>query len=260
MENFASFLSRQLDALSHFLSSSNVGEGQAARHLHSEENTGMNWLENTLITGAAAAFATTFDDNLYLTLFFGKVNRTFQPRHVVIGEYVGFTVLVGVSLVGFLGRLVIPEIWIGLLGLLPVMIGVSQLLSREDNNDLVHVVSGSLKTSPEREKRSLKSLWATLRDPQVYRVSAVTIANGGNNIGIYVPLFAASTLPSLGVILSICYATVGLWCFLSYNLTRQPAIAFLIARYARKVFPFILIWLGLRILIDNQSYQLLFPF
>lgn len=219
----------------------------------------MNWVEGTIMTGAAVALATTFDDNLYLTVFFGKVNRTFRPHHVVIGEYVGFTVLVCVSLLGFLGRLVISEIWIGLLGLLPIMIGVSQLLNRDEDGDTIQTVSGSLKLSSERPRRSKNSIWSTLRDPLTYRVSAVTIANGGNNIGIYVPLFAASTLPSLGVILSICYAAIGLWCFLSYQLTRQPAIAFVIARYARKVFPFILIWLGLRIVISNESYRLLFP-
>lgn len=218
----------------------------------------MNWLEGTLMTGAAAAFATTFDDNLYLTLFFGKVNRNFRPRHVIVGEYVGFTVLVGVSLVGFLGGLMIPENLIGLLGFLPVAIGISQLLSRENDSEAIHTVSDSLKM-PQAKRQLQRSLWATLRDPQTYRVSAVTIANGGNNIGIYVPLFATSTLSSLGVIVSICYATIGLWCFLSYNLTRQPAIAFIIARYARKVFPFILIWLGLRIVIGNESYRLLFP-
>ena len=220
----------------------------------------MTGIESALMTGVAAAVSTTFDDNLYLTLFFGKVNRSFRPRHVVIGEYIGFTVLVGVSLVGFLSRLVIPEIWIGLLGLLPMMIGISQLLKREEQADTVHTVSSSLTVPSKRSRRSLKSFWSTLRDPQTYRVSAVTIANGGNNIGIYVPLFAASNLPKLGVILSICYATVGLWCFLSYHLTRQPAIAFVVARYARKLFPFVLIWIGSRILIDNESYRLLFPF
>ncbi|MGI0486537.1 cadmium resistance transporter [Pantanalinema rosaneae CENA516] len=220
----------------------------------------MNSLEGTLMTGAAVAFATTFDDNIYLTVFFGKVNRTFRPRHVVIGEYIGFTALITVSLVGFLGRLMIPEVWIGLLGLLPVTIGISQLMNRGNDSDTVQTVSSNLKATPEKPRRSRKSIWATLRDPQTYRVSAVTIANGGNNIGIYVPLFAASTLPTLGVIVSICYATIGLWCFLSYHLTRQPAIAFVIARYARKVFPFILIWLGLRIVIGNGSHQLLLSF
>ncbi|MGI0492522.1 cadmium resistance transporter [Alkalinema pantanalense CENA528] len=219
----------------------------------------MNWLEGALMTGVAAAFATTFDDNIYLTLFFSKVDRSFQPRHVVIGEYVGFTVLVGVSLVGFLGRLVIPEIWIGLLGLLPVMIGISQLatLSQQDQQT-IQTVSSQPQLRSEKSHRSPAPLWKTLRDRQTYQVSAVTIANGGNNIGIYVPLFAGSTLPHLGIILSVCYATVGLWCFLSYHLTRQPKIAFAAARYARKIFPFILMWLGMRILIDNESYRLLF--
>jgi cadmium resistance protein CadD (predicted permease) len=218
----------------------------------------MNWLEGTLMTGTAVAFATTFDDNLYLTLFFGKVNRTFCPRHVVIGEYLGFTALIGVSLVGFLGGLVISEQLLGLLGFLPIAIGLSQLLKREDDGDVIHTVSSSLKT-PQARRTPQKPFWATLKDPQTYRVSMVTIANGGNNIGIYVPLFATSTLPSLSVIVSICYATIGLWCFLSYRLTRQPAIAFVIARYARKVFPFVLMWIGLRIVMDNGSYQLLFP-
>lgn len=218
----------------------------------------MSWLHGALATGIATAIATTFDDNIYLTLFFGKVNRSFRPRHVVIGEYLGFSALVGISLVGFLGGLAIPHVWIGLLGFLPVMIGISHLLSREQE-ETIQSVSANLNTKPVRKSRPQnQSLWATIRDPQTYRVSAVTIANGGNNIGIYVPLFASSTLPSLGVILCVCYLTVGLWCFLSYNLTRQPGIAFIMARYARKVFPFVLIWIGLSIVFENQSYQLLF--
>jgi cadmium resistance protein CadD (predicted permease) len=218
----------------------------------------MSWFHGALATGIAAAVATTFDDNIYLTLFFGKVNRSFRPRHVVIGEYLGFSALVGISLIGFLGGLAIPHVWIGLLGFLPVMIGISHLLNREQE-ETIQAVSANLNTKPVRRARSQnQSFWATLRDPQTYRVSAVTIANGSNNIGIYIPLFASSTLPSLSVILCVCYLTVGLWCFLSYNLTRQPGIAFVMARYARKVFPFVLIWIGLSIVLENQSYQLLF--
>lgn len=216
----------------------------------------MSWLISTLIIGISVAFATTFDDNLYLTAFFGKVNRSFRPKHIIIGEYLGFTTLVFASLPGFFGGLIIPSTWIGLLGLLPIAIGISNLISREEETETVQAVSLDL-TSPVKSGHQKKSLLATIRDPQTYRVSAVTIANGGNNIGIYVPLFASSNLPSLGVILCVCYFTVGVWCLLSYNLTRNPLMAPVLTRYGRKIFPFVLITLGLSILIKSETYRLL---
>jgi cadmium resistance protein CadD (predicted permease) len=215
----------------------------------------MSWLISTLILGISAAFATTFDDNIYLTAFFGKVNHVFRPKHIIIGEFVGFTALVLASLPGFFGGLVLPEAWIGLLGILPIVIGISNLMSRDDNGDTIQDVSVDFRHTV-KSRRHKKSLFATLRDPQTYRVSAVTIANGGNNIGIYVPLFATTNLPSLGVILCICYFTVGVWCLLSYNLTRNPLMAPLMARYGRKIFPFVLIWLGFSIMMKSGTFQL----
>ncbi|KAB8314512.1 transporter [Tolypothrix campylonemoides VB511288] len=215
----------------------------------------MSWLISTLILGISAAFATTFDDNIYLTAFFGKVNHVFRPKHIIIGEFVGFTALVLASLPGFFGGLVLPEAWIGLLGILPIVIGISNLMSRDDDGDTIQDVSVDFRHIV-KSRRHKKSLFATLRDPQTYRVSAVTIANGGNNIGIYVPLFATTNLPSLGVILCVCYFTVGVWCLLSYNLTRNPLMAPLMARYGRKIFPFVLIWLGFSIMMKSGTFQL----
>jgi cadmium resistance protein CadD (predicted permease) len=215
----------------------------------------MSWLIGTLIIGISAAFATTFDDNIYLSAFFGKVNHVFRPKHIILGEFVGFTALVIASLPGFFGGLVLPEAWVGLLGILPILIGISHLLSRENGEDTVQNVSVDFGSSV-KPKRQKKSLWATLRDPQTYRVSAVTIANGGNNIGIYIPLFASSNLPSLGVILCVCYTTVGLWCFLSYNLTRNPLMAPVLARFGQKIFPFVLMWLGFSIMMKSGTFQL----
>ena len=215
----------------------------------------MTWLISTLVIGISTALATTFDDNLYLTAFFGKVNRTFRPKHIVLGEFVGFTALVLASLPGFFGGLLIPSTWIGLLGLLPIIIGISHLMSREDGGEEVQTVSMNF-TSGANSHRHKKSLWATLRDRHTYRVSAVTIANGGNNIGIYVPLFASSNLPSLGVILCVCYVAIGVWCCLSYFMTRNPLMAPLLTRYGRKIFPFVLIWLGFSILMKSESYRL----
>lgn len=216
-------------------------------------------LESAIATGAAVALATTFDDNIYLTSFFGRVSRTFRPRHVVVGEFLGLTILISISLVGYFVGMVVSDMWVGLLGVLPIMIGIHQLMGKEDdeNSDVIEEVE---KVHTEVGRPRIKqSLWSTIRDPKTHRVTAVHVSNGGNNVAVYIPLFASSSLPSLGVILTMCYITIGFWCFCSYNLTRFPGISVLIARYGRKIAPFVLIYLGLSIIVKSQSYRLVLP-
>ncbi|MCA6504817.1 MAG: cadmium resistance transporter [Pseudanabaena sp.] len=213
-------------------------------------------LESAIATGAAVALATTFDDNIYLTSFFGRVSRTFRPRHVVVGEFLGLTILISISLVGYFVGMVVSDMWVGLLGVLPIMIGIHQLMGKEDdeNSDVIEEVE---KVHIEVGRPRIKqSLWSTIRDPKTHRVTAVHVSNGGNNVAVYIPLFASSSLPSLAVILTMCYMTIGFWCFCSYNLTRFPGISVLIARYGRKIAPFVLIYLGFSIIIKSQSYRL----
>jgi cadmium resistance protein CadD (predicted permease) len=222
----------------------------------------MDWLIETIKIGLAAAVATTFDDNIYLTGFFSEVNRTFRPKHVVVGELIGFTALISISLVGFLIGLAISSDWIGLLGILPILIGLNNLrLLIVNKDESVENKSANLKQNArfrgfDSRERSLLDI---IQDRQTYRVSAVTISNGGNNLGIYIPLFASSSLQSLAVIVPICYLIVCTWLFMSYHLTRTPGIALVLSRYASKLFPFVLMWLGLRIILDNQSYKLFLP-
>jgi cadmium resistance protein CadD (predicted permease) len=216
-------------------------------------------LESAIATGAAVALATTFDDNIYLTSFFGRVSRTFRPRHVVVGEFLGLTILISISLVGYFVGMVVSDMWVGLLGVLPIMIGIHQLMGKEDDEDS-DVIEEVEKVHTEVGRPRIKqSLWSTIRDPKTHRVTAVHVSNGGNNVAVYIPLFASSSLPSLGVILTMCYITIGFWCFCSYNLTRFPGISVLIARYGRKIAPFVLIYLGLSIIVKSQSYRLVLP-
>jgi cadmium resistance protein CadD (predicted permease) len=222
----------------------------------------MDWLIETIKIGLAAAVATTFDDNIYLTGFFSEVNRTFRPKHVVVGELIGFTALISISLVGFLIGLAISSDWIGLLGILPILIGLNNLrLLIVNKDESVENKSANLKQNArfrgfDSRERSLLDI---IQDRQTYRVSAVTISNGGNNLGIYIPLFASSSLQSLAVIVPICYLIVCTWLFMYYYLTRTPGIALVLSRYASKLFPFVLMWLGLRIILDNESYKLFLP-
>lgn len=220
----------------------------------------MDWLIATIKIGLAVAVATTFDDNIYLTAFFSEVNRTFRPKHIVVGELLGFTALIAVSLAGFLMGQAIPSTWTGLLGILPILIGLNNLLNlNKDDSD--EDKSANLKRNSKFRgfDSRQRSLWEIIRDPQTYRVSAVTISNGGNNLGIYIPLFASSSVQNLTVIIPVCYVIVCCWLFMSYTLTHQPGIAFILSRYARKIFPFVLMWLGFRILLDSESYRLFLP-
>lgn len=202
----------------------------------------MSELVTAIPTGLSAFCATNLDDILVLLLFFSQVNHSFRRRHIVAGQYLGFTTLVLASLPGFFGSLILPRPWIGLLGIVPVVIGISRLLeSPIDHSEAEETVTNS------------ESSVFSFLSPQTYGVAAVTFANGGDNIGIYVPLFAHSTWSSLIVIVGEFFFLVGIWCYAAYKLTKAKAVAELLTRYGNNLIPFILIALGILILLDSQT-------
>ncbi|MBF2051644.1 MAG: cadmium resistance transporter [Elainella sp. C42_A2020_010] len=210
----------------------------------------MNELSAALIKGITSFVATNLDDIVILTIFFSQINANFRVRHILVGQYLGFLVIILASLPGFLGGLVLPEAWIGLLGLVPIGIGLYQLFNSNDD-DTIQTVTCELSTKPRQ------TLFASLLVPQTYHVAAVTIANGGDNIGIYVPLFASTSLTGLLIILSVFLVMVALWCAVAYYFSRHPAIMPILTRYGNVIVPYVLVGLGLFILIENGSYSLL---
>ncbi|BAZ27600.1 cadmium resistance transporter [Cylindrospermum sp. NIES-4074] len=200
----------------------------------------MNGLVTAISTGITAFTATNIDDLVILTLLFSQVNATFRHRHIVIGQYLGFSTLVIASLVGFLGGLVLPSQFMGLLGLVPIAVGLNRLLNSESDSE----------TNTEL---SHTSSFGSLLSPQSYSVAAITIANGSDNVGIYMPLFANTTLPSLMVIIAVFLLLVGVWCYVTYKLTCQPAISNLLTRYGNGFVPYVLIGLGAFITLDSAS-------
>src|SRR6476469_2184456 len=104
----------------------------------------MSWFATAIIAGFTSFAATNIDDIIILMLFFAQVNSSFRPKHIVSGQYLGFTVLILASLPGFFGGLIVPKAWIGLLGLLPIAIGISHLVKRDNEENDVQAVSGEL--------------------------------------------------------------------------------------------------------------------
>jgi cadmium resistance protein CadD (predicted permease) len=209
-----------------------------------------------MVTGIATATATTFDDNIYLAMFFSRTNHRFRPIQIIVGEFLGFSVLVLISLSGFLLGRLCESAWLGLLGLLPIAIGVNTLLAGSTGaSGQVRPVCGRRQWAEEGGPPRPMTLGRALRDPRTHQVSAVSIANGGNNIAIYIPLFSSCSPGRLAVILLVCYAAIGLWCLNSWFLIRQPQIALWMSRVVARIAPFVLISLGLSILLRNGTPQ-----
>lgn len=198
----------------------------------------MTALLQTVATALVAFAATNIDDIFVLMLFFAEVGKGFKRWQVVAGQYAGFAALVALSLAGYFARYVAPEEWIGLLGILPILIGLKKLWElKRGEVDEAHIERGA--------------------SHAVFTVAAVTFANGGDNLGIYTPLFASFSLFELLVTLAVFFISVALWCALGYFLSRHPAVYKVLDRYGHLIVPFVLIALGLYIMIESGTFNLL---
>jgi cadmium resistance protein CadD (predicted permease) len=182
--------------------------------------------------GIAAFAATNIDDIFVLMMFFSALS--IPPRHVILGQYLGIGLLVAISAVGSLISLVVPPTIIGLMGVLPIAIGIKKLLEvRKKEKD-------------EVSKKALQSSYMSF-----FAVAAITFANGGDNIGVYTPLFATNSGISEIVTLSAVFMTMmAVWCASAYFLVNHPLIASRIRQIGHIILPFILIGLGVFILAE----------
>ncbi len=202
----------------------------------------MNELISATIAATIAFIATNIDDILVLMIFFSQVNSSFHPQQIVIGQYLGFGLLIAASLPGYFGGFLVPKAWIGLLGFVPIILGIKSFFDRETEVQTVSINSGAKSNS--------------LLPVQTYQVAAVTVANGGDNIGIYVPLFASVDFVRLIVTLAVFLVLIGVWCWVAYQLGRHSLIVHALTRYGHILVPFVLIGLGIYILWESGTVQL----
>ena len=200
------------------------------------------WL--TVVGVGIVLFATTnIDDILLLSAFFA--DRTFRPEAVVVGQFAGIGVLTAVSAVAALLAVVIPAGWIGLLGLAPLALGLRGLhamwRSRDTSDD--HEVE-QIRAAEARAHRATRSQWMA--------VAVVTMANGGDNLGVYIPLFSQQ-LPWIPVYAAVFAAMTAVWCAAGHWLVHHPILGARIRRYGHIALPFVLIGLGLQILSDART-------
>lgn len=195
---------------------------------------------------AMLVFASTNIDDLFILLaFFADPRR--PPAATVAGQMAGIAALYAASVAASRLALALPAAYVGLLGLVPLALGIKQLVELrrpgDDGDDAAGEIAAAARSGGHGS-------WAL-------SVAAVTVANGGDNLGVYVPLFA--TLDGIGLAATglVFMAMTALWCLAAARLTAHPQWGGPIRRYAPRLTPFVLIGLGLLILHESGTFALL---
>jgi len=218
----------------------------------------MNKPANVFIEGIIAFTVTNIDDMMILLLLFSQIDSNFRKRHIFIGQYLGFFAIIMLSLPGFFGGLFIQREWLGLLGIIPIAIGMKQLINQQiETTESTEVQTVNPDFPRLLHLNPVFSFFLSILHPNTYQVAAVTIANSGDNISVYIPLFAGQDFVSLGIIIAVFLAMVGVGCGIAYLLTSQVTIGYILSRYGRAMIPFILMALGLFIMYDRGTFKLL---
>lgn len=185
--------------------------------------------------GITAFIASNIDDTFILMMLFSSLR--FQTRHIVIGQFIGIGVLIIISTLGALIALVLSPFFIALMGLIPIAIGIKRLLEHERNQ-----TTETNKTIQDKKRQILIPFLAG---------SGITIANGGDDVGVFTPLFAKyNTIVEVSTLVAIFMGLTVVWCALTYYFVNHPVIATRIKRIGDITTPFVLIGLGLYILAD----------
>ncbi len=207
----------------------------------------------TIITSVASFASTNIDDIFILTLFFGMPGHVIKNRQIVAGQYVGIAILCLISILASIGLNILPSTAVSVLGLLPIAIGLGMLWKRyvkkSATDAFVTFDDDDMIANIEIAENNRLFKWTRMLLPVgIAKVAAVTLANGGDNLAIYIPFFANMSWTDLTLTLLIYTCLVGLWCFVAFKIAGHEKVKASLERYGHVVVPIVLIVLGLSIL------------
>ncbi len=187
--------------------------------------------------------ATNLDDLVVLMVFFGRTGGSFSgTARVVIGQYLGFVAILVVSVLSALGAQLLPDRTVAYFGLVPLLLGIRAAWTawrrRDDDDDDDDTDVGGR------------------RGVGTATVAAVTFANGGDNIGVYVPVFAVAGPSGMLAYVIVFLVGVGLWCLVSRRIAAHPAVADVLERWEHVLLPVVLIGIGVAILVEGGAFGL----
>ena len=189
----------------------------------------MTNLLTSALSGVWPFVVTNVDDFVLLTTLFvtgGQGGPT--NRRIVSGQYLGFGLLVGVSLAVATGLAAVPSRWIGLFGLVPLALGVRAILlakRQEPDDGRVAAVTG------------------------VVGVAALTVADGADNVSVYIPLFRQAGPGATTTYVVVFAVLVGVWCVAAHALAHRRSLVVVVERAGHWLVPLLYIAIGLRIIV-----------
>ena len=192
----------------------------------------------TVLSGVWPFVVTNVDDFVLLTVLFATVGRGGPTgRQIVTGQYLGIGILVVVSSLVALGLSPVPVRWTGLLGLVPIGLGVRGLLRlRRPSDDGRQPGSGAGAVAGTGG------------------VMALTLANGADNLSVYIPLFRQAGAARTATYIVTFAVLVGVWCLVARSLADRRLLVAGIDRVGHWLVPLLYIAIGIRVVVVSGLF------
>lgn len=195
-----------------------------------------------IVTSIILYSGTAVDLLIILMLFFAKRKSRKDIINIYLGQFLGSVSLIFLSLLfAFVLNYIPSKEILGLLGLIPIFLGLKVLLLGDSDGEAI---------ANDGLRKDNKNL--------IFLVAMITFAScGANNIGVFVPYFTTLNLANLIVTLLTFLVMIYLLVFSAQKLSQVPSVGETLEKYSRWFIAVVYLGLGMYILIENNSFDML---
>lgn len=195
-----------------------------------------------IVTSIILYSGTAVDLLIILMLFFAKRKSRKDIINIYLGQFLGSVSLIFLSLLfAFVLNYIPSKEILGLLGLIPIFLGLKVLLLGDSDGEAI------AKDGLRKDNKNL-----------IFLVAMITFAScGADNIGVFVPYFTTLNLANLIVTLLTFLVMIYLLVFSAQKLAQVPSVGETLEKYSRWFIVVVYLGLGMYILIENNSFDML---
>ena len=195
-----------------------------------------------IVTSIILYSGTAVDLLIILMLFFAKRKSRKDIINIYLGQFLGSVSLILLSLLfAFVLNYIPSKEILGLLGLIPIFLGLKVLLLGDSDGEAI------AKDGLRKDNKNL-----------IVLVAMITFAScGADNIGVFVPYFITLNLANLIVTLLTFLVMIYLLVFSAQKLAQVPSVGETLEKYSRWFIAVVYLGLGMYILIENNSFDML---